>query len=187
MIDFTAALANGLSYSDYLEKHGTDAHRERWAGLHARIQLSADQQQLISGLTRQIKMLCMAGAWCGDCVEQCPILDHFAEANSCIELRFVDRDDCGNLKDELTICGGARVPVVLFANEDDQIVSRFGDRTLAKYRQMAHDKLGDGCPTGLVPPADALTTAVTQHWLDELERVHLLLRMSPRLREKHGD
>jgi hypothetical protein len=29
--------------------------------------------------------------------------------------------------------------------------------------------------------------AVTQDWLDEFERVQLLLRLSSRLRQKHGD
>ena len=187
MIDFAAAFAQGLPYNDYLQKYGEEAHRDRWAAMHSKIELTGEQTELLTGFKRQIKILCMAGAWCGDCVEQCPILDHFEQASSVVEVRFVDRDDCGDLKDELTICGGARVPVTIFANEDDQVVSRFGDRSLPKYRQMAKDKLGDSCPTGLIAPDAALTSAVVQAWTDEIERVHWLLRLSPRLREKHGD
>ena len=42
-------------------------------------------------------------------------------------------------------------------------------------------------PTGLVVPGDSLLAEVTQDWLDEFERVQWLLRLSPRLRQKHGD
>ena len=34
---------------------------------------------------------------------------------------------------------------------------------------------------------DALLAAVTQDWLNELERIQWLLRLSPRLRQMHGD
>ena len=47
--------------------------------------------------------------------------------------------------------------------------------------------LGDNAVTILEsPPTDPLAT-VRQEVLDEFERVHLLLRTSARLREKHGD
>ena len=83
--------------------------------------------------------------------------------------------------------GGARVPMVVFLSEEGSEAARFGDRTISKYRQMAQAQLGPSCPTGLVAPADELIAAVTQDWLDIFERVHLMLRLSPRLREKHGD
>jgi hypothetical protein len=83
--------------------------------------------------------------------------------------------------------GGARVPMVVFLSEEGNEAGRFGDRTISKYRQMAKDQLGASCPTGIVAPPDELIAAVTQDWLDIFERIHLMLRLSPRLREKHGD
>jgi hypothetical protein len=38
----------------------------------------------------------------------------------------------------------------------------------------------------VAPPDDALA-AVAAEWLAEFERVQLILRLSPRLRQKHGD
>ena len=99
-----------------------------------------------------MKVLCLAGAWCGDCVNQCPIFDHFARLAPSIQLRFFDRDAHPDLSAELKICGGGRVPVVVFLSEDGQLVGWYGDRTLSKYRQMAIDQLGAACPTGIVPP-----------------------------------
>lgn len=186
MFNFASQFESGFSYQDFLQKYGTDQHRDAWQGVHQQIQLSSQQMELLSGFKREMKVLCMAGAWCGDCVRQCPIFDHFAAATDKIQLRFVDRDEDEDLKAELTLCGGARVPQVVFLNENDQFVGRFGDRTLSKYRQMAHD-LGASCPPGVVqPPADILQT-VTQEWLDEFERIQLILRTSPGLRGKHGD
>ena len=37
------------------------------------------------------------------------------------------------------------------------------------------------------PVPDDELQATLQDWLDEVERVHLILRLSGRLRRKHGD
>ena len=60
------------------------------------------------------------------------------------------------------------------------------DRPLT-YRQMAADRLGPACPTGIVPPGPELLSAVTSEWVGQFERNQLMLRLSKRLREKHGD
>ena len=78
-------------------------------------------------------------------------------------------------------------PAALLASEDFQQVGWYGDRTLSKYRQLARDQLGPSCPTGIGAPDRDLLAAVTQDWMDEFERVQLLLRLSSRLRQLHGD
>jgi hypothetical protein len=186
-VDFAAKFSAGLAYADFLKKHGTDEHRRRWADLHGRIGLNDAQKTLIASFRREMKVLCLAGAWCGDCVNQCPIFDHFSRANERIVMRYFDRDTHPDLTSELKICGGARVPVIVFLSEDGFEVARYGDRTLSKYRRLASDQLGPSCPTGLVPPEQGLLEATTQDWLDQFERVQLILRTSARLRQKHGD
>jgi thiol-disulfide isomerase/thioredoxin len=142
---------------------------------------------LLQSFQRDMPVLCLAGAWCGDCVNQCPIFDHFAAATPKIQLRFFDRDAHPELAAELQVCGGARVPVVVFLSEDGFEVARYGDRTLSKYRQLIVDNSGPACPTGIVPPPQDLLSSVTQDWLNEFERVQWILRLSGRLRQKHGD
>jgi hypothetical protein len=151
------------------------------------VKLNDKQRQLLAGFKREMRVLCLAGAWCGDCVNQCPIFDHFAQGSGAIKLRFFDRDAHPDLAAELKICGGGRVPIVVFLSEDSQQVGWSGDRTLSKYRQMAIDQLGASCPTGIGPLDRSLLDAVAQDWLNEFERVQLLLRLSPRLRQLHGD
>jgi hypothetical protein len=116
------------------------------------------------------------------------MLWRIAHANArAIELKFIDRDEHIDLSERIKINTGLRVPTVIFMAEDYEPVSIFGDRTLTRYRAIAGKQLGDACPLPGAPiPQDELN-ATLQEWLDEVERVHLLLRLSSRLREKHGD
>ena len=186
-MDFGARFERGLDYGDFLAKYGTDEHRRRWDEVRRAVALSDAQRELLAGFRREMKVLVVAGAWCGDCVEQCPILDHFSAASERIRIRYFDRDADGDLADALSICGARRVPSVLFLSEDNFACGHYGDRTLAKYRQMAATQLGAACPTGLVAPDRSLREAVVQDWLDEFERIQWMLRTSARLRQAHGD
>lgn len=179
--------AAGVPYVDFLARYGTDVHRGRWAQLHSQVALSADQRLLLGAFTRRMPVLCLAGTWCGDCVNQCPIFDRFAQAAPVVELRFLDRDEHRDVQQALQINGGDRVPVLVFFSEDGQEVARYGERTLSKYRQMMAAAAGPSCPTGIGAGQDPLLASVTQDWLNEFERVQWLLRLSPRLRQRHND
>lgn len=177
----------GLKYADFLARYATDNQKQRWRQMHDNLALTAAQRELLAGFRRQMPVLCLAGAWCGDCSGQCPIYEHFAAAAPVIQVRYLDRDEHADVQRELQINGGNRVPVLVFFSEDGFEVARFGERTLSKYRQMMRDAAGEMCPTGLVLPDDPLLAQVTQDWLNEFERVQWLLCLSPRLRQKHGN
>ena len=186
-MDWSPAFDAALPYPGFLDRHATPTQRARWDAMHARIRLSADQRTLLGGFVRRMPVLVLAGAWCGDCVNQCPFFDHFAAASPAIDLRFLDRDAIPEVADALSINGGHRVPSVLFLSEDFQEVARHGERTLSTYRRLAAEQLGAACPTGLVgPDEDALQASLTD-WLDQFERAQLILRLSPRLRMKYQD
>ncbi len=187
MIDWSKVFAEALPYGSFLDRDASASQRARWDAMHGRFALTAEQRALLNGFGRKMPVLCLAGAWCGDCINQCPVFDLFAQAAPMIDLRFFDRDARSDVRAELSVNGGHRVPVVVFLSEDGYEVSRYGDRTLSTYRRMAIDYLGDACPTGLVaPPAENLA-AVAADWLAEFERAQLILRLSPRLRAMHGD
>ncbi len=183
-MDYAAKFEKGLSYAEFLDRYANPDQKNRWAGLHEKVKLSESQTGLLKSFIREMKVLVVAGAWCGDCVNQCPIFDHFAQANEKIRIRYFDRDVDSDLATVLATCGGQRVPTVLFLSEDNYVCGRFGDRTLSKYRQMASTLTGTACATGF---GDTLLNTVTQEWLDEFERIQWMLRTSGRLRELHGD
>ena len=187
MFNYAAKFETGLSYSDFLARFGSADQQQRWAAMHAQVGLSPEQKQLLASFTREMKILVLAGAWCGDCVNQCPIFDHIEAANSMIRIRYFDRDASPDLGEAISICGGHRVPTVVFLSEDGHFCGIYGDRTLAKYRDMAATQTGPACSTGLAGVATPLRGQVTQEWLNEFERVQLMLRLSGRLRQLHGD
>lgn len=186
-MNWQSSFEAGLPYRDFLEKHGTPDHRQRWQAVYDQVRLTEPQGALLGSFTRRMNVICLAGAWCGDCVQQCPIFPRFAEAAPTIDLRFLDRDVHPAVQKELSINGGQRVPVLVFLSEDLQECGRYGERTLSRYRDLVRSQLGASCPTGIVPLDNSLLSAVTAEWLAEFERVQWMLRISPRLRQKYGD
>lgn len=186
-MDWSAIYQTALPYDQFLQQHGSETDRKKWQNSLAAAELTETQKSLLTSFQRKIHLLCLSGAWCGDCVESCPIFRQFELASPNVELRFIDRDANAELKAALTIVGAARVPQTVVLSEDFQVVDRLGDRTLSKYRDLNAKITGASCSTGLIIPGDPLRLAVIQDWLDELERCHLVLRTSPSLRERHGD
>lgn len=176
---------DGLSYGDYL---ATDSVRgPQWLEKSKRIELSEDQRTLLGSFSRPMPVICLSGIWCGDCAMQCPMLDAIARACPAVDLVFLDRDEHSDLSNEVRIAGGNRVPTVLWMSEEFEFVHLLGDRTLSRYRQMAATQLGAACPLpSFAHPADEISTMVGE-WLNEFERVQWILRLSPHLRQLHGD
>jgi len=280
--DFRSVFQRALPYSGYLQYYGTEEHRARWGRSYDAVSLTAGQMQLLQSFRRRMNILCLSGAWCGDCVNACPIFQRIAEACPLITLRFVNRvqdfenaalstpkpgtaEDPDDIRSrpigrilvkwgilspervdkalvvqeerkakglnvrigdvitdmglisaaqrdqalaaqsgygsfeawdvavarELSICGAPRVPVFVFLSEDWFECERFGERTLATYRDKARKKLqnleGASCPTGLMTPEADLQAANVAEWLSRIERVQWMLLTSPRLTERHGE
>jgi thiol-disulfide isomerase/thioredoxin len=177
----------GLSYERYVAS-GTPDQKTKWADFHARVVLTPAQRTLVAGFTRRVNVLVVSGLWCGDCVQQCPMLARLAEANpGAVDLRFVDRDAHKELSDAVMICGGNRVPTVIYLNEDDEFVGLSTDKSLSRLRAVASRSLGASCPVPGAPvPADEIA-ATLQDWCLDLEKAHLLVRLSAKLRQRHGD
>lgn len=177
----------GLDYAAYLAT-GTPEQQARWNRFHAAVAMTPAQRELLEGFVRPVRVLVVSGIWCGDCVEQVPFLDHFrAAAGGKVECRYVDRDVHKDLSSQLKLCGGDRVPVVLFLSEDLDLLGIAGDRSISRYRAKAARELGAACPTGLVlPPTDEMA-ATCADWLADLERAQLMVRLSPRYRRKYQD
>ena len=143
-----------FSYADFLAKYGSAVHQSRWKLTLDRTILSQPQRDLLVAFKRKMNVLCLAGAWCGDCSGQCPIFERFAGGAPVIQMRYLDRDADPHVQRELTINGGARVPVVVFFSEDGFEVARYGERTLSKYRQLGQSLDGASWPTGIASGGD---------------------------------
>ena len=180
------AFARALPYDDFLARFATERQASDWNAAKAELTLSDAQNERLDTFPREMHVLVLAGAWCGDCVSQCPIFEAFADRCDKLHIRYVDRDADPELAGLMTTCGAARVPSVAFLSEDGHLCGRYGDKTLAKYRDLASQLAGDVCSTGFNEPAE-LRAAVVDEWLDQFERIQWMLRLSGRLRNLHGD
>jgi len=180
-----SVFARACRYEEYLRSD--PARAGGWETVRERTALTDAQRATLASFTREMKVLVVSGIWCGDCVQQGPLLARIAEACERIDLRWIDRDAEAAFSSTLKICGGGRVPVVVFAAEDFEPCAVIGDRTLARYRGLARRQLGASCelPWAEIPADES--AAVLQEWLNEFERVQWMLRLSPRLRQLHGD
>jgi thiol-disulfide isomerase/thioredoxin len=179
--------ASAMEYERYVAT-GTEEQRRRWGQVYESCHLTDSQRQLVSSFGREMKVLIVSGIWCGDCVQQCPLIQRIAEINPAkVQLRLLDRDQHSDLRDQVKINAGHRVPVVLLLSEDHELCAVAGDRTLSRYRALARKHLGAACPLAIAPPPADELAATLQDWVDEVERVQLMLRLSPRLRQKYGD
>jgi hypothetical protein len=89
--DFRMVFQRALPYSGYLQHYGTEEQLARWGAVYDAVTLTDAQKDLLKSFRRRMNILCLAGAWCGDCVNACPIFQRFAEACPQITLRFVNR------------------------------------------------------------------------------------------------
>jgi len=180
---FTAAPA----YDGYLAT-GTPEQQRRWAQVLDAAKLTPAQEVLIAGFVREMNILVISGIWCGDCVQQIPLLRRIEQANPTrIHLRIIDRDEHRDLSSQLRLNGGDRIPLALFLSEDMEFCGLFGDRTLNRYRALAARQLGPACPTGVAAPDQGELAATLADWVCEFERIQLMLRLSARLRQRHTD
>lgn len=177
----------GLSYDQYIAT-GKPADQQAWRDFAAPLALTDEQKALLDSFTRRLHVIAVSGTWCGDCVKQLPYL-RLIEAHrpDLVTCRYLDRDIHMDFARTLPLCGGTRVPVVVFANEDFDFLALEGDRSLSRYRALAARQLGAACeiPTARTGGDEARLTQAD--WVGYVERVQLMCRLSTKLRERNGD
>ena len=182
-----SAFDAGKTYDDYV-RTGTPEQQAAWKKFHERVTPTEPQRATLAGFVRRVNVLVSSGVWCGDCVQQVPMLDHIERAAAGkLIVRYVDRDEQSELAERVKICGGLRVPVALTLNEDFDFLSLIGDRSLTRYRSMAARQLGPSCPLPGAPVPDDEVAATLADWVNEIERAHLICRTSTKLRQRHED
>ncbi|MEM9373045.1 MAG: thioredoxin family protein [Planctomycetota bacterium] len=174
-------------YEEYIHTGTPDQHAA-WSAFRSGADLTGRQAELVGSFSRQLHVVALTGIWCGDCVQQLPFVDAIEQAaNGLFPVRYADRDEHSELADRLMIAGGRRVPIVLILNEDFDVLTVEGDRSLSRYRAMAERQLGPSCPLPGAPVPDDEQADTRQDWVDAAERAHLIARLSTKLRQRHSD
>ncbi len=178
---------DALTFEQIVGQAAEEGRGEPWRDRYSLLELDADQHRLVASFTRDMNVLCMTGPWCGDCALQGAAMQRISEANpDRIHLRFLNRNDHAELQTQFPVNGGFRVPVTFFMSEDFHAVSIFADRSLSRYRSIARKAFGEDAPVVAAHPENPVREVLNETLL-EFERVHLILRLSTRLRQAHGD
>ena len=183
---FKRYFEQALPYSDYL-RTADEKHLLRWQNYSNSLRLSPNQISTLAKFRRKLYCLVLSGTWCGDCARQGAIFNAIESACPLVSFRFAESRANPELQDELRILGGARVPVVVALSEDFFQLGRFGDRTLSIYRRKALTELGAACELGLATPDDAEFSLEADEWIQNFERLELMLRLDPTLRARYQD
>ncbi len=177
----------GLPYDQYVAS-GKPADQQAWGDFASGLALTDDQKSLLDGFTRRLHVIAVSGTWCGDCVKQLPFVrlveQHRPDVVAC---RYLDRDLHMDFAKTLPICGGTRVPVVVFANEDFDFLALEGDRSLSRYRSLAARQLGAACEIPTARTGGDEVRLTQADWVGYFERAQLMCRVSTKLRERHRD
>jgi len=62
-----------VPYAQYV-RSGTAAQGDNWKAIYDQAVLTDKQRLLVGGFTRKMPVIAVSGIWCGDCVQQGPLL-----------------------------------------------------------------------------------------------------------------
>lgn len=184
----------GLGYASLMAV-ADEKDAVRWAKVYHAYSLTDSQRKVLAGFERPMKLLTLAGTWCGDCVTQCPLIERLAEGSDLVEHRLMRIEDAeDDLKQRFQINGGDRVPVMFILSEDYYLASAWGDRTLSRYRMLRNVRRANPDLerkeyyqlVGQESQRADLMVRTADELLAELERMQLLFQLSPRLNELHA-
>src|SRR3712207_1647440 len=80
----------GLTYDEY--KAQMTRNQERFAATEQTVELSADDLDFFRGLPQALNVLVLAEDWCGDVINNVPVLGRLAAESGKLTLRVFPRD-----------------------------------------------------------------------------------------------
>jgi len=107
----------GLSYDAF--KAQMTRNQERFAANERRVELASDDLAPFQRLPRPLPVLVLAEDWCGDVIDNLPVLGRLAAASEHLDLLIFLRDQNLDLMDQYLKEGQFRsIPVFVFFDQD---------------------------------------------------------------------
>ena len=124
-------LQRASSFEKYLEK--ADMNVPTMRQNFAEVTVKDEDDTYFSWLCSQvppgsIKILAISESWCGDCVENLPVVAKLASLYPCFHLLVFSRDDNLDIMDKYMTDGRRTIPVFVLFDESGQEIGRFIER-----------------------------------------------------------
>lgn len=124
-------LERALSFQEYVDK--AEMNVPTIKANYEDTQVSEEDHKYFASLSSKlekgaIKVLALSEPWCGDCVENLPIVAKLASLYPCFDLLVFSRDDNLDIMDRYLTDGKRVIPVFVFFDEEGQEIGRFIER-----------------------------------------------------------
>jgi thiol-disulfide isomerase/thioredoxin len=109
---------------------------------YAAVSIGAEDEAFFSSLSKDlpagsVTALALSESWCGDCVENLPILAKIASQHPFMRLWIFPRDTNLDIMDRFLTDGKRTIPVFIFFDGDGQEIGRFIERPPRAHAFMA--------------------------------------------------
>ncbi len=120
-----------LSFDQYLSH--ADMNVPTMKGNYAAIDLDADDDAFFSNLSLKlpkgsVTVLALSESWCGDCVENLPVVAKLESKYPFLSLLIFPRDTNLDIMDQYLTDGKRTIPVFIFFDSDGNEIGRFIER-----------------------------------------------------------
>jgi selenoprotein W-related protein len=117
----------GMSYQAYKEQ--MTRNRERLEANEAAVQLDPEDVAFFANLPKPLNVLVLAEDWCGDVINNLPVIGKLAEATDKLDLRILLRDQHLDIMDQYLHKGEFRsIPAVIILDENFQALGHWNER-----------------------------------------------------------
>jgi hypothetical protein len=128
--------AQGLTYEAYRAQ--MTRNQERFDANQERLQLDAADLAVFKGLPRPLPVLVLAEDWCGDVIDNLPILGRIAAESGKLDVRIFLRDENPDLMDQYLNQGQFRsIPAMVFFDDQFKELGRFIERPASVTERRA--------------------------------------------------
>lgn len=129
----------GMTYDAY--KAQMTRNQERFAANEHNFTLNPDDLQAFKALPRTLDVLVLAEDWCGDVIDNLPILGRLAAESGKLNLRVFPRDANLDIMDQYLKDGQFRsIPVFVFFDQDFHEIGRFIERPASVTERRAEQR-----------------------------------------------
>lgn len=129
---------SGMTYDAW--KAGMTRNRERFELLEGRVEIVPEDLAAFRRLPNPLNVLVLAEDWCGDVINNLPVLGRLAAESGTLNLRVFPRDQHPDLMDQYLNQGRYKsIPVFAFFDDDFREIGRWIERP-ASVTQAREEK-----------------------------------------------
>jgi len=140
LIDWRQLFAAGLGWHEWLATASKAEQRAELVSSYERFQPFAGTVSQLSHLRKQVHVIAIAEAWCGDVRRHVPVLQKLAEAGSRVAVRYITRQQSLEVFARFLTNGGEAIPKAIFLSADFVETGNWGPMPEDGRRLIAHGK-----------------------------------------------